>query len=718
MDINKKEVFEKEINKTKILKSNLRIENESNNEEITKLEKKIKEQYVPKISNNYSCDIERNVNNMKQRNKKNDRKRIETEENITNGFLLQTKKDICNNKNKMNLNERKENYLSKRFEDRLFELEGKSKSNNEEQKEYYTEDILEGNYNINKHKKGEYHYIKNIKNSGSQKIKKAKTATNIKKFKSQNSEVNEPKYYNSQNKFLNSNIKHKKQFKQVTINNVSLQSVSNFNENTRRYPSCSFQSPSIINNNYYHYADSDDIHHSSKAIFHSNPNTTNYQTKTFSNILKQEFNNNHEYLMDIRKHLKDYYDNKSKHQNQSLPKSSKIIITNDKSNNKINKSFTSGIFQANSKSNQKLRVDNSQQIPNYVVHNSEEQKINKLNNFIKQIPQATIPFSSLTTNKPLPKYHYQANLKYQYSLNKSNLIPKEFNYTRLNKNNNTNNCQTDLSKNYSFGIEQFAINNNLNQLNQHKYNVYNFNEDVFNRYTKSPNVILNKPTNQISCLNISNNLGNNNSNYNTNSNLDYLTSIKPTNNRLQDLEQMRNFNFNLKQNPNTTNCLPIHLNNNNVIINKKNPVNYSNPVALSKTANNTLQDKIPQPQIYGKKIPQGQITSYNSNNASASNLSSHSNVTTNENKHFNYFDYYQNNSYISPQQQNTNGNYVYQKVVKTEESVNNINANREDEQIDENLNEKRKNIFFEKIVRFEPSMKGSDYKSYSYGEYK
>ena len=43
-------------------------------------------------------------------------------------------------------------------------------------------------------------------------------------------------------------------------------------------------------------------------------------------------------------------------------------------------------------------------------------------------------FSSLTTNKPLPKYHYQANLKYQYSLKKSNIIPKEFNYTRLNKN--------------------------------------------------------------------------------------------------------------------------------------------------------------------------------------------------------------------------------------------------------------------------------------------
>jgi hypothetical protein len=58
MEINKKEVLEKEINKAKILKSNLRIENESNNEEITKLEKKIKEQYVPKISNNYSCDIE------------------------------------------------------------------------------------------------------------------------------------------------------------------------------------------------------------------------------------------------------------------------------------------------------------------------------------------------------------------------------------------------------------------------------------------------------------------------------------------------------------------------------------------------------------------------------------------------------------------------------------------------------------------------------------
>ena len=101
----------------------------------------------------------------------------------------------------------------------------------------------------------------------------------------------------------------------------------------------------------------------------------------------------------------------------------------------------------------------------------------------------------------------------------------------------------------------------------------------------------------------------------------------------------------------------------------------------------------------------------------------HSNIPTNENRHFDYFDYYQNNSYISPQLQNPNNNYVSQKPLKTEENANNnitniVTVNKGDEQtldyLNEKLklNEKNKIMLYEKLVNFEPSINGHDYKNY------
>ena len=705
-------------------------------EEIKNLEKKLNGRYCPKI-NNSSHLLERNIDDLFQWKIKLERKKSETEKSFHEMCLNDNQPKICET-SEIILKEKKGGYLSKRVEDRLIEQGEKTKAKKEEQKEHYIESVTSNNLtNLPKRNNGyknvESRYNKkefNVKFYESPK-KKAKNEKFTKQAKPISDKDNRKHLPISNSVFENKMNIYKQQIISPIKENIPIRD-GTFNQNDNN------------NTNRHNFLVEND------NICFNSTQPTNLKTK---NII-----HDYDYLMEIRKHLKTYYDHKSKYGNnkcnQNIYKSnSSIIVSDNIEHNKANSSLTLGTNIPNNKSKPHKINLNEEELTEDKINDQMPQcepltkdydyyigkgKLDNNNLEIKQDIQIQVPLSSLTSSKPLPKYKYQPNPEYQYSIKQNNNNIKDNNnnsiqYSSLNylRNNNIPNIQT-IEKDYIHGESSNTNlhnnnmhNNNCNQRVPSQQNIFNFNEDIFHRNSKSVNRFINTqqvPNNKDDILGTQLHL-------NSSACCEQVSFIQqPNHHRLQDLEQMRNFALNLKPSPNTINFLQITNNSeNNVSTNISRKQNNQIPFSVSKTSCSiSLSQDVQKAkiQIYGKKILQGQFTSFNNNSpASVTNMCIHSNIPTNENRHFDYFDYYQNNSYISPQLQNPNNNYVSQKPLKTEENANNnitniVTVNKGDEQtldyLNEKLklNEKNKIMLYEKLVNFEPSINGHDYKNY------
>jgi hypothetical protein len=196
-----------------------------------------------------------------------------------------------------------------------------------------------------------------------------------------------------------------------------------------------------------------------------------------TNLKTKNIINDYDYLMEIRNHLKTYYDNKSKYGNnkcnQNIHKSNRSIIVSDNINhNKANSSLTLGTNIPNNKSKPHKINLNEEELTEDKINDQMPQcepltkdydyyigkgKLDNNNIEIKQDIQIQVPLSSLTSSKPLPKYKYQPNPEYQYSIKQNNNIKDNNNnsiqYSSLNYlgNNNIQNIQTIVKKNYISG---------------------------------------------------------------------------------------------------------------------------------------------------------------------------------------------------------------------------------------------------------------------------
>lgn len=285
---------------------------------------------------------------------------------------------------------------------------------------------------------------------------------------------------------------------------------------------------SMLNNNKYKNVES---RYNKQKSNVKNENDLSYQIKNNKRInktkKKQKINVSGDYssLIDIRKQLNNYYDNKNKDKNncnlnnQNLSKSNRLNslneimhfnINNTNNHNLYNPTTKSFTFGGNAQNNNNNSKSCKMNLKNESDLNENKQKTNNTlvtnKNCIKNDKynfnnQMKTPYSFLTGDKPLPTYQYQPNPDYQYSIKENN---KNINLNQINPPH-----QSSLAsyENNALFCPPQQINYQSNQ---------NVSNNLYNYYSQKSNTI---------------------------SYCDYTSLINR--HRLQDLEVMKNFALNL-----------------------------------------------------------------------------------------------------------------------------------------------------------------------------
>ena len=584
------------------------------NANIDKIRERFKETHTPIINNN-SKKMKRTIDDLYKWKNKNDRKKIESAKYLNK---INKKKIKINPQSEEILKERKSDYINKKVEDRLLEQGRLQQYKNEVQREQYLNYISKSKkYINNEYMNVHSRYLEspNISKENNAVQKGNKSCDRI--LISKGNKINYKTFSLRNNLGNNINMNNDESFdnksdmnyshnayqnkKQIyfdnnngsnlingNINNYIIN--NNYNNNIMLKPPKNqiVTNDNLINKHYQYFPDYNSKRNSESQQYNNNliknnniepKNYINFHTEKAvtdkkinsnnSRVINMNSNNQQNEIINIRKHLNEFYENKknkkvqsnnvenylSKMKNQLNDESIKNGILKgllDNGNNNNNENIKSKETYNYQNNNDKI----NQNCDDYIINNTDYNKLN----------QGGLQINSLNSNNIFPSNNDNINQnevaenksKYNFKpelLKDINKIPKSsglnfeqsknknFNYFQFNfeRNENKNN-DNDLNINKANFIEksyEYIQNNNEKKdilYNSNNNNLKNNNKD--DKYSIEDSVKINNFQNNI-------NMNNNNYNYNYN-NYEELEKER----RKQDLMQMINFSSNLKINNN------------------------------------------------------------------------------------------------------------------------------------------------------------------------
>jgi len=596
---------------------------QNHNAQIEKIREQFKENHTPMINDN-SKRMKRTVEDLYQWKNKNERKKIESAKYLNK---INKKKFAINPQSEEILKEKKSDYINKKVEDRLLEQGRLQQYKNEIQREQYLNYISKSKkYTNNEYNNIHSRYLElpNYSNdnniqSGNKSyeklINKGSMISNYKTISLRNNNINNNininsdesydinNYYNKNNTNYLNNIEQNP--KNIYLDNNNGSNLingninnyiinNNYNNNIMLKPQKNQMeiNDNLKKNHYQYFPNYNSNRNSDSNQYKKNGfkiNNNNYEQKKYINIhtektinqikinnnqrIQNNLSNQQNDIINIRKHLNEFYENKKNNHVQSNNLENYLSKINNKENDD---SIKNGLLKGLLDNGNEENIENLNNQRNYNATNNNEKINQNLNNYNPNIiinKNQNITKINSYNNKNLSSYNNdkineikEDKQKYNFKpellkdinkkpisggLNFEHNKPKSFNYFQFQFDRNENKNNDDLNINIEDNIEKpyEYIQNNMNEgkkfQNNNKIQINNKND----KYSIEDSVkIKNFESNQNKI---------NNNNYN---NYDEIEKER----RKQDLLQMINFSSNLK------------INNNNNYINNLNNQNNTN----------------------------------------------------------------------------------------------------------------------------------------------
>ena len=577
---------------------------QNHNDQIEKIRERFKESHTPLINDN-SRRMKRTIDDLYRWKNKNDRKKMESAKFLNK--INKNKKIVINPQSEEILKEKKSDYINKKVEDRLLEQGRLQQYKNEVQREQYLNYITKSKKYINNE------YV-NIHSRYLESPNCSKDNNNQKEIKScdriinrgnminyktislrNNNNINSEESFDNNNNYNKGDINYfngmnNQNKKEVffgdnngsnlingNINNYIIN--NNFNNNIMLKPEKNQNeiNDNIINNHYQYYPNylsNRKMSNSCKNNKNIIKNNNNIEQKNYfnfqeENVKEKKLNNNPKIennlnskkeqndIMNIRKHLNEFYDNKKNNRiqpdnlenyiNRVKNKDNDEIIRNGLLKGILGNNIEQNIENMNNRGNYQKNINNYS--TNINSNNISNQLINNINSFNSKnnVAHNINEINNINENKQ--KYNFKPELLQDihripkssglnFNLNRD----KNFNYFQFQfDRNEKNNCNQNLKINENNIQQPYEyIQNNDNE----KGFLYNNDSKIKNtneKYTIEDSVNIN---NIIS--NSNTNIINNNNLQNFNNNFDDIEKER----RKKDLLQMINFSSNLKINNN------------------------------------------------------------------------------------------------------------------------------------------------------------------------
>ena len=612
---------------------------QNHNANIEKIRNQFKESHTPLINNN-SRRMKRTIDDLYQWKNKNERKKIESAKYLDK---ISKNKISINPQSEEILKEKKSDYINKKVEDRLLEQGRLQQYKNEIQRKQYLNYISQSKKYIN----NEYvnvhsRYLESPNysndnyaqkgNKSSDRIINKGNRVNFNAISLRNNDINyngDESYDNNMNNYYTQNNKNDINYLN-NMNNINEQNKkeiyfennngnnlingninnyiinNNFNNNIMFKPQKNQNeiNENLKNNHYQYFPNYNSNRNSNVNNYNKNVPKSNYnnnENKPYNfyteKVAENKYKNNNRHtlenlnsnnesndIMNIRKHLNEFYENKRNSNIQSENLENYLSKRNKKENDESIKNdllkgllvdgngkeqnenlISRGSYSNNNNNiNNKINQNLNNNMPTF--DNSIKQNMNNINSYNK--------FNSLSFNQNDKNISEVNKQKYNFNqelLKDIHKIPKSSGLNfNSNKNKNFNYFQFKFDTNENKNNE-IIDNNNIEKPyeyiqkdNNDRENIGNNNSQIKNikdKYTIEDSVNINNIVSN-SNSNIINNNNNKIQNYNSvRNNFDEIEKQR----RKQDLLQMINFSTNLKLN-----------NNNNYINNQNQQINQNN----------------------------------------------------------------------------------------------------------------------------------------------
>ena len=596
---------------------------QNHNAQIEKIRERFQETHTPVINNN-SRRMKRTIEDLYNWKNKKERKKMESAKYLNK---INRNKIVINPQSEEILREKKSDYINKKVEDRLLEQGRLQQYKNEIQRERYLNYISKSKkYTNNEYMNIHSRYLESPNSSKDNNIQKGNKscdriinkgnrinyrAISLNNNMNINSDGNfdyiNNNYYNNKNdiNYMNNMNQNRKDIyygnnngsnlingninnyiiNNNYNNNYMLKPLKNqieINDNIKNnhyqyFPNYNSVRNSEINQNYnYNLENNNNINKQKKNInFHSEKATTENKINNQRIVNINEQND----IINIRKHLNEFYENKknnnniksnnlenylSKIKDQGKDESLKNGLLKGLLDNGNEQNFKNINNENNYKMNNNININqnmNSYNYNNQIKYDNIEQSSNKLNSYDNISSYDKREINSIKDTKQ--KYNFKPEL-----LKDIHKIPKSsgINFDQ-NKHKNLNYFQFQFDRNENNNNKNKDLNiyneNNIQKPYEYIQNNANEKNDLYN----DNNIQINNKENKYSIedsVNINNLVSNanmvNNNNYQKNNNLEEMEKER----RKQDLLQMINFSSNLKLNSGNNNYINNDINNKNI----------------------------------------------------------------------------------------------------------------------------------------------------------